>query len=115
MVRPPTSLPPLRNQVWACAFPTQIGPHAAVVLAANRVSRRLAGVTVVLITGTPGPQETHVPVGPESGLTIYAESYVNCTELHSVGKPRLCRLMGLLAPAELRAVETRVGDVFELR
>lgn len=113
-MRPPTSLPPLRGQVWACAFPAQIGPHPAVVLTANRISRRLAGVTVVLITGTSGPPETHVPVGPESGLTKYTESFVNCTELHTVGKPRLRRLMGLLAPAELRAVEVRVRDVLEL-
>jgi mRNA interferase MazF len=85
-----------------------------VVLTANRISRQLVGVTVVLITRTPGPQETHVPVGPESGLKKYAESYVDCTELHTMGKPRLRRLMGLLSPAELRAVEMRVRDVFEL-
>lgn len=84
------------------------------VLSANRISRRLAGVTVVLIAGTPGPRETHVPVGPESGLMKYTGSYVNCTELHTVGRPRLRRQMGLLAPAELRAVEVRVRDVLEL-
>lgn len=99
--------------MWACAFPARIGPHPAVVLSANRISRRLAGVTVALITGAPGAQETHVPVGPESGLMKYAESYVNCTELHTVGRPRLRRLMGLLGPAKLRAVEVRVRAVLE--
>ncbi|MDT0441938.1 type II toxin-antitoxin system PemK/MazF family toxin [Streptomyces johnsoniae] len=114
MVRPPISLPPLRGQVWVCAFPAQIGPHPAVILTANAISRRLAGVTVVLIRGTPGPRGTHVPVGPESGLKKYAESYVDCTELHTVGKPRLRRPLGLLAQAELRAVELRVRDVLQL-
>ncbi|MFF9849572.1 type II toxin-antitoxin system PemK/MazF family toxin [Streptomyces litmocidini] len=111
---PTLSMPPLRGQVWACAFPRPIGPHPVVVLTANRISRHLSGITVALITGTPGPTETHVAVGPESGLRKYAESYVNCTELHTVGKPRLRRVLGLLAPTELAAVEERVRVVLEL-
>ncbi|MFB7517707.1 type II toxin-antitoxin system PemK/MazF family toxin [Streptomyces sp. NPDC056144] len=111
---PTLSMPPLRGQVWACAFPQPTGPHPVVVLTANRISRRLAGVTVALVTGTSGPEETHVAVGPESGLKKYAESYVDCTELHTVGKPRLRRMLGLLAPSELAAVEARVRVVLEL-
>jgi mRNA interferase MazF len=38
-------------------------------------------VTVAVITGTPGPTVTHVPVGAESGLKKYDESFVNCTDL----------------------------------
>ncbi|MFJ9828890.1 type II toxin-antitoxin system PemK/MazF family toxin [Streptomyces sp. NPDC101160] len=112
MVTVPT--PPLRGQVWVCAFPQPIGPRPVVVLTANRISRRLSGITVALITGTSGPVETHVAVGPESGLKKYAESYVACTELHTVGTPRLRRVLGLLAPSELAAVEARVRVVHEL-
>ncbi|MEU5595586.1 hypothetical protein [Streptomyces sp. NPDC020298] len=48
-----------------------------------------------MITGTSGPASTHVPVGPDCGVTTYDESYVNCTDLHTVDKPRLRRRLGL--------------------
>lgn len=76
-----------------------------VVLTANRIAAPLSAVTVAVITGTPGPPRTHVPIGREAGLTRYEESFVNCTDLHTVAKPRLRRRLGLLAPAELRRVE----------
>jgi mRNA interferase MazF len=55
-----------------------------------------------------GPAVTHVPVGAESGLTKYDESFVNCTDLHTVAKQRLRGRLGLLGPAELRRVEDTV-------
>lgn len=103
-----TPLPPMRGQVWVCALPQPTGPHPVVVLTINRIARSLSSVTVALITGTPGPAETHVAVGPDSGLRKYDESYVNCTDLHTVRKAQLRRGLGLLSPAEIHAVEERV-------
>lgn len=95
----------LRGEVWVCALPTPVGPHPVVILTANRIAAPLSAVTVALITGTSGPAVTHVAVGQEAGPTKYAESFVNCTDLHTVAKQRLRRRLGLLAPVELRRVE----------
>lgn len=103
-----TRLPPMRGQVWLCALAQPIGPHPVVVLTTNRIAHSLSSVTVALIIGTPGPADTHVAVGPDSGLKKYAESYVNCTEIHTVRKPRLRRGLGLLSAGEMHAVEERV-------
>ena len=86
-----------------------------VVLTANRIAEPLASVTVAVVTGTAGPGATHVPVGPESGLTRYSESFVNCADLHTVAKPRLRRKIGLLAPTELRRVEDPIRLVLGLQ
>jgi mRNA interferase MazF len=51
------------------------------VLTVNRIAAPLSSVTVAAITGTSSPAITHVPLGPESGLTKYDESYANCTVL----------------------------------
>ena len=104
----------LRGEVWLCAMPQPIGPHPAVVLTVNRVAMPLSSVTVVLVTGAAGPSATHVPIGPEAGLTRYDQSYVNCTDLHSVDKPRLRRRLGRLAPVELRRVEEHVRQILGL-
>ncbi|MGW5435340.1 type II toxin-antitoxin system PemK/MazF family toxin [Nocardia asteroides] len=105
----------LRGEVWSCALPQPVGPHPVVVLTVNRIAEPLAAVTVVLITGTSGPEVTHVPVGPDSGSTKYEESYVNCADLHTVAKPRLRRKLGVLAPVELRRVESSVRLILGLQ
>jgi mRNA interferase MazF len=105
---------PLRGEVWLCAFRQPVGPHPAVVLTVNRIAQPLASITVALITGTEGPSETHVPVSAESGLTKYDESYVNCTDIHTVNKPQLRRRLGLLAQGELRAVEGNIRVILGL-
>ncbi|MEV0331290.1 type II toxin-antitoxin system PemK/MazF family toxin [Nocardia sp. NPDC050717] len=105
----------LRGEVWSCALPQPVGPHPAVVLTVNRIAEPLAAVTVVLITGTSGPEVTHVPVGADSGLTKCAESYVNCADLHTVAKARLRRKLGVLAPGELRRVESSVRLILGLQ
>jgi mRNA interferase MazF len=70
----------------------------------------------MLITGTAGPGVTHIPIGPDSGLTKYDESYVNCTDLHTEGaKPRLRRRLGLLVSTELKSVEDAVRLTLGLR
>jgi mRNA interferase MazF len=85
------------------------------VLTANRIAEPLSAVTVAVVTGTAGPATTHVPVGSEVGLTRYAASFVNCTDLQTVAKPRLRRRLGLLAPAELARVEDSVRLILGLR
>ncbi|ALV50690.1 MazF family transcriptional regulator [Streptomyces sp. 4F] len=105
---------PLRGEVWGCALPAPIGPRPVVVLTVNRIAEPLPAVTVAVITGTSGPASTHVPVGPDCGVTKYDESYVNCTDLHTVDKPRLRRRLGLLAPSELRNVEERLRVILGL-
>jgi mRNA interferase MazF len=95
----------LRGEVWVCALSGLAGPQPVVVLTVNRIAMPLSAVTVVVITGTPGPATTHAPVGPATGLKKYAESYVNCTDVHTVANQRLRSRLGLLAPAELRRVE----------
>ncbi|MER6296230.1 type II toxin-antitoxin system PemK/MazF family toxin [Streptomyces althioticus] len=105
---------PLRGEVWGCALPAPTGPHPVVVLTVNRIAEPLPAVTVAVITGTSGPASTHVPVGPDCGVTKYDESYVDCTDLHTVDKPRLRRRLGLLAPSELRNVEERLRVILGL-
>ena len=104
----------LRGEVWGCALPGPIGPHPVVVLTVNRIAEPLPALTVAVITGTSGPASTHVPVGPDCGVTKYDESYVNCTDLHTVDKPRLRRRLGLLAPSEMRRVEECVRVILGL-
>ncbi|MCX4478268.1 type II toxin-antitoxin system PemK/MazF family toxin [Streptomyces cellulosae] len=100
--------------MWGCVLPTPIGPHPVVVLTVNRLAEPLSALTVAMITGTSGPASTHVPVGPDCGVTKYDESYVNCTDLHTVDKPRLRRRLGLLTPSELRSVEDRLRVILGL-
>ncbi|MDX2538280.1 type II toxin-antitoxin system PemK/MazF family toxin [Streptomyces scabiei] len=104
----------LRGEVWGCALPGPLGPHPVVVLTVNRIAEPLSALTVAVITGTSGPASTHVPIGPDCGVTTYDESYVNCTDLHTVDKPRLRRRLGLLDASEMRTVEDRVRVVLGL-
>lgn len=103
----------MRGEVWVCPMPGA-GTHPVVVLTVNRIAVPLSAITVALVTGSAGPPVTHVSIGPEAGVSKYPESYVNCTDLHSVDKPRLRRRLGRLAPAEMRSVETAVRTVLGL-
>ncbi|CAM5573898.1 hypothetical protein SANTM175S_08883 [Streptomyces antimycoticus] len=71
-------------------------------------------MTVAVVTGTSGPAATHLPIGSECGVTKYDESYVNCTDLHTVDKSRLRRRLGLLDPVEMRQIEDRVRVILGL-
>jgi mRNA interferase MazF len=104
---------PMRGEVWLCAVPIA-GPHPVVVLTVNRIAVPLSAVTVALVTGSAGPEVTHIPIGPDAGLPKYPESYVNCTDLHSVDKPRLRRRLGRLAPVEMRGVEAALRTTLGL-
>jgi mRNA interferase MazF len=55
-----------------------------------------------------------VRVGPEAGVTKYDESFVNCTDLHTVDKSHLRRRLGRLAPIEMRTVESNLRGVLGL-
>jgi mRNA interferase MazF len=103
----------MRGEVWVCAV-LQAGTHPGVVLTVNRIAEPLSSVTVALVTGTPGPDLTHVRIGPEAGVRKYQEPYVNCTDLHTLDKPRLRRRLGLLSIGELRSVESAVRVILGL-
>jgi mRNA interferase MazF len=84
-----------------------------VVLSANRIAAKLSAVTVALVTSAPGPEETRILIGPESGLL--KESWVNCTDLHTLHKSRLRHRMGRVDINELHAIEEAIRRVLGLR
>ena len=95
------SLPELfRGEVWDVDF-DDFGLHPAVVLSINVLNTRLGHVAVVPITGTRGPDQTHIPLDRDAGLTRYAESYADVTGLQPVARSRLLERRGLLAMSEL--------------
>ena len=103
---------PLRGEVWD-AHVRGAGTHPFVILTVNPMITRLGAVTAVLVTGTAGPSYTHIPLGGAAGLTEYAESYANATDLHTIPKPKLHNRRGRLAGTEMasleRAVRTYLG------
>ena len=98
---------PLRGEVWD-AHVRGAGTHSFVILTVNPMIVQLGAVTAVLVTGTAGPRYTHIPLGAEAGLTEYAESYANATDLHTIPKPRFHRRRGRLAAAEIAGLEQAV-------
>lgn len=98
---------PLRGEVWDVQFPA-FGEHPAVVLSVNPLNTRLGHVAVIPVTGTPGPQLTHVPLTADAGLTRYDESYADITGLQPAAKGRLRRRRGLLVAGELARVEDQL-------
>ena len=99
---------PLRGEVWRVTFPNPIGWHPAVVLSNNPLNVRLGSVVVVVVTGNDGPEETHLRVDADAGLTGYDESFVNVTDLHSLDKARLRAYRGRLDPIKLDRVAEMV-------
>ena len=106
--------PPLRGEVWDVHFPTPVGLHPAVVLTSNVLRSRLSAVTVVLVTGTPGPDPTHIPLDGDAGLTRHSISFANATDIHTVPVPRLRKRRGALSIAEMARLEAAVRLVLEL-
>lgn len=98
---------PLRGEVWDVRFPA-FGEHPAAVLSVNPLNRRLGHVAVVPITGTPGPELTHVPLTAEAGLTRYDESYADITGLQPAARGRFRKRRGLLTGAELARLEDQI-------
>lgn len=98
---------PLRGEVWEVRFPA-FGLHPAVVLSVNPLNARLGHAAVIPITGTRGPEGTHVPLTADAGLTRYPESYADVTGLQPAARSRFRRRRGLLASAEIVHLEDRL-------
>src|SRR5713226_8980054 len=98
---------PLRGEVWD-AHVRGAGTHPFVIWTVNLMIARLGAVTAALVTGTARPQYTHIPLGADAGLTEYAESHANATDLHTIPKPRLHRRRGRLAVAEMASLEQAI-------
>lgn len=56
--------------VWDVKF-DDVGRHPAIVLSINPLNGRLGHVAVIAVTGTRGPEQTHVPLTADAGLTRY--------------------------------------------
>jgi len=91
---------PFRGEVWDVDF-DDFGLHPAVVLSINALNTRLGHVAVIPVTGTQGPDQTHIPLDPAAGLTRYPESFADVTGLQPVARTRLLERRGLLAVLEL--------------
>lgn len=98
---------PLRGEVWN-AHLAAVGDHPVVILTVNALISRLRSVTVAVVTGTEGPATTHLPLGPDAGLTRYDVSYANATDIQTISQARLHKRLGLLHPAELARLEDAI-------
>lgn len=94
---------PFRGEVWDVDFEA-FGTHPAVVLSINGLNTRLGHVAVIPITGTSGPEETHIPLTADAGLTKYDQPYADVTSLQPVARVCLLRKRGLLHHAELERI-----------
>ncbi|GAB2939027.1 hypothetical protein GCM10027047_39110 [Rhodococcus aerolatus] len=91
---------PFRGEVWDVEF-VDFGRHPAVVLSINLLNSRLGHVAVVPVTGTAGPEQTHVALTADAGLTRYGESYADITALQPVARSCLLARRGLLTGSEV--------------
>ncbi len=98
---------PFRGEVWDVRFPA-FGEHPTVVLSVNPLNLRLGHVAVIPITGTVGPELTHVPLTADAGLTRYDESYADITGLQPVARGGFLRRRGLLTLRELARLEDQI-------
>lgn len=103
------SLPePFRGEVWDIDF-DEFGMHPAVVLSVNPLNARLGHVAVIPVTGSRGPEQTHVPLTAEAGPTRYEESYADITALQPVARSQLLARRGRLTRAELDRLGQQVS------
>lgn len=103
---------PFRGEVWDVDF-VEFGMHPAVVFSINLLNIRLGHVAVVPVTGTRGPDQTHMPFTADAGLTRHDESYADITALQPVARTQLLMRRGLLARDEVdrlgRQIVTYLG------
>lgn len=103
------SLPePSRGEVWDVDF-EEFGRHPAVVLSINLLNTRLGHVAVIPVTGTRGPDQTHVALDSDAGLNRYDQSYADITALQPVARGRLVSRRGLLGRAEIERISRQVA------
>jgi len=85
------SLPePFRGELWDVDF-DDFGMHPAVVLSINPLNTRLGHVAVIPVTGTRGPEQTHVPLTADADITA----------LQPVARSQLLTRRGLLTRTEI--------------
>ena len=94
---------PFRGEVWDVDF-DEFGLHPAVVLSINPLNAQLGHVAVIPVTGTAGPDQTHVALTADAGLTRYDESYADITALQPVDRARLLTRRGLVNRTELETL-----------
>lgn len=104
---PVTQPEPLRGEIWDLRFPV-FGVHPAAVISVNPLNTRLGHAAVIPITGTRGPEGTHVPLTADAGLSRYPESYADVTSLQPAARNRFRLRRGLLSSAELAHLEGRL-------
>jgi mRNA interferase MazF len=95
---------PLRGEIWDVQLPG-IGLHPALVLSVNALNSRLGHVAVIPITGTRGPDATHIPLDADAGLTRYDECYADITGLRPVARSSCRKRRGLMHRSELAHIE----------
>lgn len=95
--------------MWDVRFPA-FGEHPAVVFSVNPLDARLGHVAAVPITGTRGPELTHVPLSARAGLTRYDESYADVTGAAARCVRTVPDATGLLARREIE----RIGDLIRI-
>lgn len=88
-------------------FPA-FGVHPAVVLSVTALNTRLGHVAAIPVTGTRGPEGTHVPLTAGAGLTRYPESYADITGLQPAARGRFLQRRGRLAATEIAHLEDRL-------
>ena len=105
---------PLRGEVWDAHLPPPIGVHPVVVVMSNALIPRMSSVTVVVVTGTPGPSTTHVRLDSDAGLTKYPVSWANAASVHAIPKTRFRRLRGRLSSVEIENLGAALKSVLAL-
>lgn len=94
---------PNRGEVWDVDFP--FGRHPGLVISNNPMDRQLGHIGALPVTGTPGPEATHVALDADAGLGKYPVSYVDVTVLTAVDKYDFVTRRGLLHVQEMERVE----------
>lgn len=99
---------PFRGEVWDVDF-AGFGRHPAVILSVNVLNSRLGHVAVIPVTGTEGPEQTHVVLTADAGLTKYEQSYADVTSLQPVARADVIVRRGLLSQTELQSVARQLA------
>lgn len=86
--------------MWDVDF-DDFGMYPAVVLSINPLNARLGHVAVIPVTGTSGPEQTHVLLTADAGLTRYEEYYADVTALQPATRSRLLTRRGPLTQGEM--------------
>lgn len=75
------------------------------MLSVNPLNVRLGHVAVVPVTGSRGPELTHVTLTADAGLTRYEEPYADITGVQPAARGRFRHRRGLLTGGELMRLE----------